>query len=358
MIYFDYQSFETQSILESNQFTCFLGALCKKVVLSKEQTMTNSRITGLGHYVPELTVSNEDLSKYIETSDEWIYSRTGIKNRHIADKESSYELAAKAGLKALEKTRLEAKNIDLIVVGTFSGEYATPSVACLVQKLIGADKAMCFDLNAACSGFVYGIDVADQFLKTGKFKNALVIGSEKLSQILDWDDRGTCVLFGDGAGAVVLEASDDVGVIDSINHAIGRDYDCLYAKNVVNKTPYYEGHDDHKLIMDGQIVFKFACTKVPEVLRELADKNSVDLESIDYFVLHQANSRIVMKIAKRMKIDISKFYMNMDDYGNTSAASIPIALSEMASQGLLEGKKVMISGFGSGLTYGASLIQF
>ncbi len=217
---------------------------------------------------------------------------------------------------------------------------------------------MCFDVSAACSGFVYSLDVADQFLKTGKYTNALVIGSEKLSQILDWDDRGTCVLFGDGAGAVVLKASDEPGIIDGVNHAIGEDFECLYAKNKINKTPYYEGSDEHNLLMNGQDVFQFACTKVPEVLRELAERNNVELEEIDYFVLHQANSRIVKKIAKRMKLDINKFYMNMNEYGNTSAASIPIALSEMSAKGMLEGKKVMLSGFGAGLTYGASLIQF
>lgn len=320
--------------------------------------MKNSKIIGLGHYVPELSVSNDDLSKYIETSDEWIYSRTGIKNRHIAINETSYELAAKASEVALDIAKVKVEDIDLIIVATFSGEYATPSMACLVQKELGAMNAMCFDVSAACSGFVYGMDIADQFIRTGKYKKALVVGSEKLSQILDWDDRGTCVLFGDGAGAAVLSVSDDVGIIDTVNHSIGKDFECLYVKNPVNKTPYYEGSNEHHLKMNGQVVFQFACTKVPEVLRELGDKNDVALEDVDYFVLHQANSRIVAKIAKRMKLDSDRFYMNMDEYGNTSAASIPIALSEMASKGLLKGKKVMISGFGAGLTYGASLIQF
>lgn len=332
--------------------------------------MKTSQITGLGHYVPDLTISNDDLSAFLETSDEWIYTRTGIKKRHIADTETSYELAAQAGKKAIEAAGLDASDVDLIVVATFSGEYATPSMACLVQKELEAERAMCFDVSAACSGFVYGLDIADQFLRTGKYTNALVIGSEKLSQILDWEDRGTCVLFGDGAGAAVLRGCEPLtsegnmskesplGIIDTVNHSIGKDFECLYAKNTVNKTPYYEGSDEHKLLMNGQEVFQFACTKVPQVLRELAERNSVDLAEIDYFVLHQANSRIVAKIAKRMKINIDKFYMNMNEYGNTSAASIPIALSEMAQQGMLEGKKVMISGFGAGLTYGASLIQF
>ncbi len=320
--------------------------------------MKIARISGIGHYVPELKVSNNDLSTMMDTNDEWIHSRTGIRNRHIAVTETSFEMAGYASLRALEKAELDPKNVELIIVATFSGEYATPSMACLVQKAIGASKAMCFDLNAACSGFVYGIDVADQFIKTGKYKNALVIGSEKLSQILDWEDRSTCVLFGDGAGAVILEASDEFGIIDSINYAIGEAFECLYAKNVGNKTPFYEEQNEHKLMMNGQDVFQFACKKVPEILYEVMVKNQITQEDVDYFVLHQANVRIVSKIAKRMKINMDKFYVNMEAYGNTSAASIPIALSEMSEEGLLTGKKVIIAGFGAGLTYGCSLIQF
>ncbi|MCF8020202.1 MAG: ketoacyl-ACP synthase III [Vallitaleaceae bacterium] len=320
--------------------------------------MKIARISGIGHYVPELKVSNNDLSTMMDTNDEWIHSRTGIRNRHIAVTETSFEMASYASLRALEKAELDPKNVELIIVATFSGEYATPSMACLVQKAIGASKAMCFDLNAACSGFVYGIDVADQFIKTGKYKNALVIGSEKLSQILDWEDRSTCVLFGDGAGAVILEASDEFGIIDSINYAIGEAFECLYAKNVGNKTPFYEEQNEHKLMMNGQDVFQFACKKVPDILYEVMAKNQITQEEVDYFVLHQANVRIVSKIAKRMKINMDKFYVNMEAYGNTSAASIPIALSEMSEEGLLTGKKVIIAGFGAGLTYGCSLIQF
>ncbi|PKM54428.1 beta-ketoacyl-acyl carrier protein synthase III 1 [Petrocella atlantisensis] len=320
--------------------------------------MKIARISGIGHYVPELKVSNNDLSTMMDTNDEWIHSRTGIRNRHIAVTETSFEMAGYASLRALEKAELDPKNVELIIVATFSGEYATPSMACLVQKAIGASKAMCFDLNAACSGFVYGIDVADQFIKTGKYKNALVIGSEKLSQILDWEDRSTCVLFGDGAGAVILEANDEFGIIDSINYAIGEAFECLYAKNVGNKTPFYEEQNEHKLMMNGQDVFQFACKKVPEILYEMMAKNQITQEDVDYFVLHQANVRIVSKIAKRMKINMDKFYVNMEAYGNTSAASIPIALSEMSEEGLLTGKKVIIAGFGAGLTYGCSLIQF
>lgn len=320
--------------------------------------MKNAKITGFGHYVSDLIVSNEDLSKIMDTSDEWIYSRTGIRRRHISKEETSYGMGAKAAEKALAETNIKAKEIDLILVATFSGEYATPSMACLVQKELGASNAMCFDIGAACSGFVYALDVADQFIKTGKYKNAIVIGSEKLSQILDWSDRGTCVLFGDGAGAVVLEASDKTGIIDTVNHSIGEDFACLYAKHVVNETPYYEGETEHNLIMNGQEVFQFACKKVPEVMLEITEKNGITLDEIDFFVLHQANSRIIVKIAKRVKVPLDKFYMNMDEYGNTSAASIPIALSEMAEKGMLIGKKVLIAGFGAGLTYGASIIQF
>jgi len=320
--------------------------------------MKNAQIIGLGHYVPALTVSNEDLAKIVDTSDAWIHQRTGIRRRHIAVEETSYEMAAKAAAKALSTTSIEITAIELIIVATFSGEYATPSMACLVQKELGATKAMCFDVGAACSGFVFALDVADQFIKTGKYKNAIVIGSEKLSQILDWTDRGTCVLFGDGAGAVVLEASNQPGIIGTINHSIGEDYACLYAKNTGNVTPYYEEKTEHHLVMNGQEVFQFACKKVPEVMREVMAQQVLDLDQVDSFVLHQANARIISKIAKRTKLPLDRFYMNMEEYGNTSAASIPIALSEMAQKGELKGKKVMVAGFGAGLTYGASLIQF
>ena len=318
--------------------------------------MNNVQITGLGHYIPELRISNDDLARFIDTSDEWIHTRTGIRHRHIAAEDSAHSMAAKAATMALDKAGVLAEDIDMIVAATFTGDYAMPSMACLVQKDIGASNAMCFDLNAACSGFVYGLDVAEQFIRVGKHKKVLVIGSEKLSQILDWSDRGTCVLFGDGAGAAVLEAKTQSGILNTVNKAIGEDFECLYAKNPANKTPYYEGSDEHYLKMSGQEVFQFACSKVPESILELLDSSGVKAEDVDHFVLHQANARIITKIAKRMKIPVDKFYMNMDKYGNTSAASIPIALSEL--QDKLAGKKVVIAGFGGGLTYGSSLIQF
>ena len=320
--------------------------------------MQYARITAMGHYAPALKVSNDDLSKFMDTSHEWIHSRTGIVNRHIAVDMGARELAVNAATAALESSHLSGEEIELIIVATFTSEYATPSLACLVQAAIGANRAMCFDVGAACSGFVYGLDVADQFIRTGKYKNALVIGAEKLSQILDWKDRGTAVLFGDGAGACVLEASNEPGILESLNYAIGEDYACLYAKNKVNETPYYKGSDEHHLYMDGQDVFQFACRKVPLVLTELAEKLEVYPDDVDLFVLHQANKRIIGKIAKTMNQPIDKFYMNMDEYGNTSAASIPIALSELSAEGKLRGKRVMIAGFGAGLTYGASMIQF
>lgn len=320
--------------------------------------MTYSAIIGLGHYVPAFTVSNDDLSLFLDTNHEWIHSRTGIVNRHIAKAETNYEMASKAAERALAQAGFKGEDLDLIVLATFSGEYATPSMACLVQKALGAKRAMCFDLSAACSGFVYALDVADQFIKNGKFQNALVIGSEKLSQILDWEDRGTCVLFGDGAGAALLASTSKEGIRATLNRSIGEDYESLYAMNPINKTPYYEGSDEHVLKMNGQEVFQFACTRVPEVLLDLADQLKMPLDEVDLFVLHQANERIINKIAKRLKLPIDRFYMNMNEYGNTSAASIPIALSELQEDKQLKGKKVMVAGFGAGLTYGASLIQF
>ncbi len=321
--------------------------------------MTFSKIVGTGRYTPELVVSNDDLSKMMDTSDEWIYPRTGIRNRRIAKDETTYEMAAKAVKEALDAAGLDKEDVDLLIVATISTEYQTPSAACLVQRELDINNnIMVFDVNAACTGFVYAMDVADQFIKTGKYRNAVVVGVEKLSQVTDWSDRATAVLFGDGAGAVVMTASEEAGIIDSVNHAIGRDFECLYIKTRHKDTPFYKSQKEHHLVMDGQVVFQFACKKVPEVILETLDKNGMALEDIDLFVLHQANKRIIDRIAKKLKVDIDKFYMNMNEYGNTSSATIPIALDELARDGKLEGKKVVLSGFGAGLTYGTTIIQF
>lgn len=319
--------------------------------------MKEAKIVGLGSYLPSFNISNDQLAEIVDTSDKWIYQRTGIKHRRIAATESVADMATKAGVEALKSAKLLPEDIDLILVATSSPDTIMPSTACIVQKNIHASKAMCFDLTAACSGFVYGMDVVHQFIKTGSKKNILLIGAEKLSQLVDWTDRGTCVLFGDGAGASVIQAGDQKKVYDTINRSIGDLHHVLRAPLNHHDTPYYKQDSHPYLQMDGREVFQFAVRKVPEIIQEVLDKNKIVIEEIDYFVLHQANARIIQKVAKRLKVPLEKFFMNMDRYGNTSAASIPIALKELADQVDLRGKKVLFAGFGAGLTYGAGVVE-
>lgn len=319
--------------------------------------MKYSKIISTGKYAPEKVLTNADLEKMVDTSDDWIYSRTGIRERRIAV-EDNYQMASKAALNALEGSDITAEDLDMIIVATMSSEYPFPSVGCLVQNEIGATNAFCYDLSAACTGFIFALDTADQYIRTGKAKNVMVIGSEKLSQLVDWDDRNTCVLFGDGAGAALLTASDEPGIIHTINHSIGSQYDCLVAEYVHKKTPFYEQKKNNFIQMSGREVFEFACTKVPECINEVLDATDTDADDIEHYILHQANMRILKKIAKKLKQDMSKFYSNMEFYGNTSAASVAIALDDMYKSGDLTGKKVVLAGFGGGLTYGSTVVQF
>ena len=321
--------------------------------------MFHGKVTCTGSYLPKRSVSNDELSQYVDTSDEWIFSRTGIKERRIATEESVSEMATAAALRALEKGKIDPAEIDMIVTATVSSDYAMPSIACIVQGNIEAVNAFGFDLQAACSGFIYGLEVIEQYIQSGRVKKALLIGVEKLSQLLDWKDRGTCVLFGDGAGAVIIEATEDkIGVVDTCAKSIGSDYGALVSPIRHNDTPFYQQAKVPFLTMDGRAVFQFAITKVPALLKEVMEKNQMTAEDIDCYVLHQANSRIIESIAKKLKQPIEKFYMNMDRFGNTSAATIPIALDELAQKGELANKTIAISGFGAGLTYGVGIIRF
>lgn len=321
--------------------------------------MNYGKIIGTGRYLPSKVITNYDLEKMVDTSDEWIYSRSGIKERCIADKESSVDLAIYAAQDAIQSAKINPETIDIIIVATMTSEYTTPAVACLVQKEIKAHNAMAFDVSAACSGFIFGIHIANQFIVNGIYKRALIIGSEKLSHIINWEDRNTCVLFGDGAGAIIMEASDTPGIIATDCKSVGEDYACLTAGNNRVKTPFtnLEVVQEH-LQMDGREVFEFACTKVPQCIESLLETSQINKDAIDYYILHQANIRIIKKVAKKLDQDIQKFYTNMEKYGNTSSASIGIALDEMYKSGELVGKKVVLSGFGAGLTYGATVIQF
>jgi len=318
-----------------------------------------TRIIGTGSAIPETIVTNDELSHIVETSDEWILSRTGIQKRRIAKQETTVSLAADAGRAALKNSGIEAAELDLIIVSTCSPDSFVPCTACEVQKALGAQRAAAFDLNAACSGFLFALNTAHSYIKSGFYENALIIGAETLSKLVDWKERSTCVLFGDGAGAAVVQ-KNALGIIDMIQKSDGEIGDALtcQARKVQNIFIQQEEVMDY-ITMDGQAIFRFALTRVPECILELLEKNRIDKSEIKYFVLHQANRRIIQSVAKRLKIEEEKIPVNLDIYGNTSAASIPILLDEMNRKGMLQkGDKIVLSGFGGGLTWGATLIEW
>lgn len=322
--------------------------------------MYNARIVAFDSYVPKTIVTNDDLSKIVDTNDEWISTRTGVKERRVSTSENTSDLCIEAGRSILDKTGIMPEEIDLIIVATITPDYSTPSTACLVQAGIGAKNAFCFDLSAACSGFVYGMSVAEKFIKTGTYKKALVFGAEVLSKITDWSDRGTCVLFGDGAGCAIIERGDKNSFLGEDIHSNGELALSLtagetQAESFVCKT---ERENKKFLEMDGRAIFNFATRSVPASIKALMNQSKEDLNDVKYIIPHQANYRIVEVVAKKLGLSMDKFYMNMDKYANTSAASIPIALAEMSDKGLLkEGDKIVITGFGGGLTWGSLLLE-
>ncbi len=321
--------------------------------------MMRGKICGTGSYVPEHYLDNHDIAGIVETSDEWIRERTGIVRRHIADNDTTVSMAIKAGQAALENGQVEAQELDMILVSTITPNTIIPCTACEVQKAIGAVRATCFDLSAACSGFVFAYNTAQAYIAAGICKTVLVIGSETLSTIVDWQDRGSCILFGDGAGAAVLRAEEGE-CYPWVTHSDGAKGEVLSCESR-NQRNWQEKEQDRKTYtyMDGQAVFKFAVKRVPEVVRELLKKTELSVDDIDWFVLHQANQRIIESIARRMKTDISKFPMNIAEYGNTSSASIPILLDELNRKGLLgPGQKIVLAGYGAGLSWGAALLEW
>lgn len=317
------------------------------------------RIMGTGSFLAKKIVSNDELAQYVDTSDEWISSRTGIKNRRIAIDETTTSMATEASKNALSMAGKEAEAVELIIVATVTPDYYTPSVACQVQAELGADKATAFDINAACSGFVFALNVAKMYIETGFCRNALVIGAETLSKILDWNDRGTCVLFGDGAGAAYIEESD-TGIISVVQGSIGKKGMVLNcADRKTNNIFINKPIETDFLHMDGQEVYKFAVRQCPKCLIEALDKAGMTADDIDYFVLHQANVRIIESVAKRLKAPIEKFPMTLDYTGNMSAASVPVMLDQLVREGgLKRGDKVAMSAFGAGLTYGAVVLEW
>lgn len=303
-----------------------------------------ARIFGTGSYLPEKYVDNHSLSLMVDTSDEWIRTRTGIAGRHIAKEETTSRMAAAAADRALQQCGWSPEEVDLILVATSTPDTLYPSVACSVQKLCSAENAVCMDINAACSGFLYALATAYAYIQSGISTKALVIGAERLSGVLDWNDRSTCVLFGDGAGAAAI-GRDDAGIVDLVMFSDGRGGDVLQLKS------------GGTMKMAGREVFEFAVRKVPESVCTLLERQRMGAEEVDHYLLHQANARIIQTVAKRLKVSVDKFPVNLDHCGNTSAASIPILLDEMNREGrLLKGEKVILSGFGAGLTWGAVLL--
>jgi 3-oxoacyl-[acyl-carrier-protein] synthase III len=328
--------------------------------------MNKVQIIGTGHYVPENIVTNDDLTKIIDTSDEWISTRTGIKERRISEGENTSDLATKAALKAIEDAKISPEDIDFIVLGTYTPDAFIPNTACIVQANIGAVNATCFDISAACTGFIYALDIATQFVKTGRAKCVLVIGAETQSKVVNWEDRGTCVLFADGAGAAVVTPGDKEGILACYSGSDGTKGWTLTVDGVPVRNPFVKGNpgpmydlSNSTIKMDGKEIFKFAVGIMIKSVDELLKISGLNIEDIKYVIPHQANYRIIESTAKRLGVDIGKFFINIDKYGNTSAASVAIALDELCRSGNLEeGDKVLMVGFGGGLTYGGVIIQW
>lgn len=320
-----------------------------------------SVIMGCGHYLPSRVLSNQELAAQVDTSDDWIVERTGIRNRHIAaEGETTSHMAIKAAHSALKQAGLEAEDIDLVIVATATPDYTFPSTATQVQAGLGITHGAAFDVQAVCSGFVYALSTADKFLISGSHKRALVIGAETFSRILDWNDRTTCVLFGDGAGAVIVEAQEgagqlqDRGVLSTHLRSDGRHVDKLYVDGGPSSTAT-TGH----LRMEGREVFRYAVTYLAEIIEEAFSATGLTADDVDWFVPHQANRRIIEATARKLSIDPAKVVMTVENHGNTSAASIPLALSTAVADGRIQkGQVVLMEAMGGGFTWGSALVRW
>jgi 3-oxoacyl-[acyl-carrier-protein] synthase III len=316
-----------------------------------------SRIVGTGAYLPAKILTNQDLERTVDTSDEWIHSRTGIRQRHVAaDDEQTSDLALAASRKALAAAGIDAADLDLIVVATTTPDMVFPSTACILQAKLGAGNCPAFDVQAVCSGFVYGLATADQFIGTGQYRNALVVGAEIYSRILDWNDRATCVLFGDGAGAVVLQRSEAPGIISSHLHADGAHVNMLSVPGTVSRGQVSGRPFVH---MDGQSVFKFAVKVLNEVAEEALAANQLEASDLDWLIPHQANIRIIQATTRKLGVSMEKVVVTVDRHANTSAASIPLALDEAVRDGRIRaGQRLLLEGVGGGFTWGAILVRW
>lgn len=317
-----------------------------------------ARIAGVGSYLPGSPVSNDDLAKRgVDTNDDWIVTRTGIKTRYLAETgDTSSHLALEASKRALDSANVEAGQLDLIIVATSTPDFIFPSTACLLQEKLGNKSAMAFDIQAVCSGFVYALSIAEKFIQSGSHKKALVVGAEVFSRILDWEDRTTCVLFGDGAGAVVLEASERPGILATAAHADGSYNGIL---SVPGNVSGGKVTGDPFLRMDGQAVFKFAVRALTDVGNECCEVAGIAPSEIDWLIPHQANIRIIESTSKKLGLSMDKVVVTVDRHGNTSAASIPLALDAAIRDGRVQrGQKIMLEGVGGGFTWGAVLLEY
>ncbi len=325
--------------------------------------MRRTKIIGIGAQVPERVLHNKDLEKTVDTTDQWIYERTGIRERRIAaEGEVASDLSAAAALKAMKMAGITASDLDMIIIGTSTGDFITPSTACMVQQKLGVKNIACFDVAAGCTGFIYALSIADKFIKCGEGNNLLVIGCELLTKITNWEDGGTCILFGDGAGAVVLSAtSEDKGILSTHLRSDGSHWDLLYMPGGGSANPATHETVDkklHYLRMEGHKVFKVAVKAMEEIAFEALKVNKVTGSDIDFWIPHQANIRIVEAVAKKLKIPKEKTLVNIDRYGNTSAATIPIGLDEANREGRIkEGDLLLLNAFGAGFTWGSALIR-
>ena len=320
-----------------------------------------SRIAGTGSYLPEKVLTNDDLSKIVDTNDEWIAARTGIRERHVvAEGETTSDLAYHAATRAMEAAGVDAGEIDLIVLGTTTPDLIFPSTACLLQHRQGANGCPAFDVNAACSGFIYALTVADKFIRSGAAKTALVVGAETLTRMLDWSDRSTCVLFGDGAGAVVLKADSEAGILSTHLHADGGKKELLW--NPVGVSVGFKPGEHNagvKVLMTGNDVFKHAVKALDAVVEETLEANGLDRHDIDWLIPHQANLRIIEATAKRLDMPMERVIVTVDKHGNTSSGSVPLALDEAVRSGRVQrGQLVLLEAFGGGFTWGSALLRY
>jgi len=319
-----------------------------------------SKITGTGGYLPERILTNAELEKMVDTSDEWIVDRTGISKRHVAaDDETTCDLAEKAARMAISNASIHPRDIDLIIIATTTPDVIFPSTACLLQERLNIHGCPAFDIQAVCTGFIYALDVADKFIRTGAAKTALVVGAETLSRIINWSDRSTCVLFGDGAGAVVLQSNAEPGIMSSFIHADGKYHELLRVPAGISRNFGKFRNGSAYIEMQGNEVFKVAVNTLGRIVDETLHANHLKKQDIDWLVPHQANNRIISATAKKLDMSMDRVVVTVDQHGNTSAASVPLALNEAVCDGRIQrGDILLLEAFGGGFTWGATLIKY